>query len=74
MKVETQEVFTNMHLKQVFQIHLANNMLLKILMVLPNQLIFAKIAHGHHAQPMKLAKINVGLLTINTIIQATTTL
>ena len=73
-KVETQEVFTNMLLKLVSQIHLANNTLLKILMAVPNQLIFAKIAHGHHAQPMKLAKINVGLLTINTIMQATTTL
>jgi len=73
-KVETQEVFMNMLLKLVSQIHLANNTLLKILMAVPNQLIFAKIAHGHHAQPMKLAKINVGLLTINITMQATTTL
>jgi hypothetical protein len=63
-----------MLIKLVFQIHLANNMLLKILMDVPNQLIFAKIALGHHAQSMKLAKINAGLLTINTIMQATTTL
>ena len=72
--METQVVFTNMLLKPVSQIHHANNMLLKILMVVPNQLISVKIAHGHHAQLMKLAKINVGLLIISTIMQATTTL
>jgi len=60
--------------KLVSQIHLVNNMLPKILMVMLNQLISVKIAHGHHAQLMKLAKINAGLLTINTTMLATTTL
>ena len=60
--------------KLVSQIHLVNNMLPKILMVMLNQLIYAKIVHGHHAQLMKLAKINAGLLTINTTMLATTTL
>jgi hypothetical protein len=73
-KVEIQEVFTNMHTKRVSLIHLANNMLLKILIMLfANLLIFAKIAHGHHAQLTKHAKINAGLLTISTTMQVTTT-
>ena len=64
----------NTHSKQVSQIHHANNMLPKILI---NQsakpLISAKIAHGHHAQPMKHAKINAGLLITNITMPVTIT-
>lgn len=74
-KEETQEEFMNTLTKRVSQIHHANNTLLKILINLAaQQLIFAKIAHGHHAQSTKPAKINAGLLTINTTMPATTTL
>ena len=74
-KEETQEEFMNMNSKKVSQIHHVNNTLLKILTKLfANPSISVKIAHGHHAQPMKPAKINAGPLTINTIMPVTTTL
>lgn len=63
----------NMHSKKEFQIHHVNNTLPKILIKpFANQLISVKIAHGHHAQPMKPAKINAGLLIINITMPATT--
>lgn len=73
-KEETQEEFMNMLSKKVSQIHHVNNTLLRILINHhAKQLIFAKIAHGHHAQQTNHAKTNAGLLNTNTTMQATTT-
>ena len=73
--VETQEVFTSMHTTGVFQTHLVSNTL--PITTLSSQdatiLTSARIAHGHHAQRVKTAKTNVGLLTTRSIMLKTTT-
>jgi len=72
VKVETQVVSTALLTNKVSQTHHANNTLL-----LTNhhatQFTNAKTAPGHHAQKVKLAKINAGLLTTNTTMPPTTT-
>jgi hypothetical protein len=60
VKVETQVVSMNMLTKKVSQIHLANNTL--PLMVSAMRKLDAKTAPGHHAQKVKIAKTNAGLL------------
>jgi hypothetical protein len=65
VKVETQVKSINMLLPLVSQIHLANNTLPKTLTkkhVIP--LMSAETALGHHAQLVRLALINAGLLSI----------
>jgi len=74
VKVETQVVFTNSHTRRVFQILLANNTLPTILThTHAEPSTSAMTALGHHAQRVKLAKINAGLLTTSTTMLQTTT-
>jgi hypothetical protein len=74
VRVETQVVFTNLLTNKVSQIPLASNTsLMTSISHNARLLINARIAHGHHAQLDKLAKTNVGLLTTNTTMSATTT-
>lgn len=63
-----QEVYMNSLPKKVFQIHHASNMSpLTSISQNVRLLINVKIAHGHHVQLVKLAKISVGLLITSTI-------
>ena len=71
MKEETQVVSMSMLTQLVFQIHPVNNMLQSMENSIPRP--DAKIAHGHHAQSEKPAKINSGPSNTRTIMLKTTT-
>jgi hypothetical protein len=61
--VENQLQFMNLLLLMEFHTHRVNNTQLIMEMLNALQLISARTAHGHHAQWVKIAKINAGLLT-----------